>query len=113
MRKSDKKIDNALRSVLTEVCERALKDVAGFCWLTHTVDYQRYPQSLRITCVFDTNADLVTATTMGDDEYIRQLITQALSQPMLAISCTKHMVQFDSEEACLAKNAGNWALRLQ
>ena len=39
MRKTDKKIDNNLRIVLTEVCEIALKEVTGFQWLTHLVDY--------------------------------------------------------------------------
>ena len=55
MRKSDKKLDNQLRLVLTDVCETALKEVEGFQWLTHVVNYSNFPQSLRVVCVFDTN----------------------------------------------------------
>ncbi|CAA0078817.1 Uncharacterised protein [Zhongshania aliphaticivorans] len=52
MRKNDKKIDNAIRTQLTEVCEFALDHNNGFLWLTHTVDYMRFPHSLAIRCVF-------------------------------------------------------------
>ncbi|MEZ9906333.1 Fis family transcriptional regulator [Vibrio breoganii] len=57
MRKTDKKIENRIRSVLTEVCEDTLKGYDGFLWVTHTVNYSSFPQSLRIVCVFDTNQD--------------------------------------------------------
>lgn len=53
MRKSDKKIDNQIRQALTQLCENHLKDLPGFCWITHTVNYQQFPQSLNVTCVFD------------------------------------------------------------
>jgi len=46
MRKTDKKRDNTLRLALTEVCDIALKDIAGFQWLTHCVNYSNFPQSL-------------------------------------------------------------------
>ena len=58
MRKSDKKLENKLREVLTEVCETALKRFDGFEWLTHETNYKNFPNSLRITCVFDTNTNL-------------------------------------------------------
>ncbi|MDN3715478.1 Fis family transcriptional regulator [Vibrio breoganii] len=57
MRKTDKKIENRIRRVLTEVCEDTLKGYDGFLWVTHTVNYSSFPQSLRIVCVFDTNQD--------------------------------------------------------
>ncbi|MEZ9924916.1 Fis family transcriptional regulator [Vibrio breoganii] len=57
MRKTDKKIENRIRSVLTEVCEDTLKGYDGFLWVTHTVNYSSFPQSLKIVCVFDTNQD--------------------------------------------------------
>ncbi|HCC80946.1 MAG TPA: Fis family transcriptional regulator, partial [Methylophaga sp.] len=43
MRKTDKKIDNELRLKLTDVCEQGLKNIAGFQWLTHLVNYDDYP----------------------------------------------------------------------
>ncbi|MEZ9900767.1 Fis family transcriptional regulator [Vibrio breoganii] len=57
MRKTDKKIENRIRSVLTEVCEDTLKGYDGFLWVTHMVNYSSFPQSLKIVCVFDTNQD--------------------------------------------------------
>lgn len=58
MRKSDKKIENQLRITLTEVCEATLKENIGFQWLTHTVNYQTFPDSLQIICMFDTPENL-------------------------------------------------------
>lgn len=48
MRKTDKKIENNIRISLTKVCEQALKEVDGFLWLTHTVNYSKFPESLQI-----------------------------------------------------------------
>lgn len=53
MRKSDKKTDNQIIKALTEVCESAKFETQGFVWLTHTVDYSRFPQSLKVTLVFN------------------------------------------------------------
>jgi hypothetical protein len=52
MRKSDKKLENAIRLQLTEVCEFALENTQGFLWLTHTADFKRFPNSLEVRCVF-------------------------------------------------------------
>ncbi|MGR5296355.1 Fis family transcriptional regulator [Vibrio mediterranei] len=57
MRKSDKKVENLIRDVLTEVCEGTLKSYDGFLWVTHTVKFDSFPQSLKIVCVFETNQD--------------------------------------------------------
>lgn len=52
MRKSDKKTENQIRLFLTDICEDFMKDFDGFLWLTHEVDYDRFPQSLMVTFVF-------------------------------------------------------------
>ncbi|TRW48375.1 hypothetical protein FM042_09360 [Aliidiomarina halalkaliphila] len=52
MRKTDKKRDNQIIQALTEVCEASKFDVDGFVWLTHAVNYQRFPESLTITLAF-------------------------------------------------------------
>lgn len=57
MRKSDKKVDKLIREVLTDVCEGTLKGYDGFLWVTHTVKFSSFPQSLNIICVFETNQD--------------------------------------------------------
>lgn len=53
MRKTDKKTDNQLRIVLTELCETTLKEIKGFKWITHLVNYNNFPTSLKIVCIFD------------------------------------------------------------
>ena len=45
LRKTDKKIENQLILVLTAVCETALKEIDGFQWLTHLVEYTDFPNS--------------------------------------------------------------------
>lgn len=55
MRKMDKKLDREIIRELTQVCEDAKFDHEGFIWLTHDVDYQRFPQSLKVTLVFNEN----------------------------------------------------------
>lgn len=52
MRKSDKQLERRIVHALTQVCEAAKADYSGFIWLTHTVNYQRFPQSLKVTLVF-------------------------------------------------------------
>ena len=43
MTKTDKKRDKAIREALTKACEIALQRNDGFQWLTHEVDYKRFP----------------------------------------------------------------------
>lgn len=56
MRKTDKKIENEIIRRLTDVCEDAKHECSGFSWLTHNVDYQRFPASLTVTLVFNETA---------------------------------------------------------
>jgi hypothetical protein len=57
MRKNDKKLEREIIRELTRVCEDAKFDHEGFIWLTHEVDYQRFPQSLKVTLVFNEQVD--------------------------------------------------------
>ena len=98
MRKTDRKIDNRIRQVLTDVCEHALDHIAGFQWLTHHADYNAFPHSLRVICVFDTNDSLTEAFNHGDDEKLRQLIWQQLQSLDIRVSDIERMVSFTSEE---------------
>jgi len=50
--KTEQRIERDIIRELTEVCEQAKIAVTGFEWLTHEVDYQRFPQSLRVVLVF-------------------------------------------------------------
>ncbi|WP_287816905.1 hypothetical protein [Idiomarina sp.] len=57
MRKNDKKIEREIIRELTRVCEEAKFEHQGFTWLTHDVNYQRFPQSLMVTLVFNEQVD--------------------------------------------------------
>ncbi|BDX06933.1 Fis family transcriptional regulator [Planctobacterium marinum] len=112
MRKSDKKRDNILRKVLTLVCESALKDIQGFCWLTHIVNYDNFPKSLRIVCVFDSNADLDNYLLSDNNEYLQSIIASELSQIDIKLDNITNQILFDTEENCAEQHQGNWSRRL-
>lgn len=112
MRKSDKKRDNALRKVLTHVCENALKDIPGFSWLTHMVNYDNFPESFRIVCIFDSNADLDNYLLSNNNDYLQSIIVSELSQMDVKLNSIKSQILFDTEENCTEQDNGNWARRL-
>lgn len=45
------RIERRLIAALTDACEIAKTEMPGFEWLTHTVDYHAFPQSLRVIWV--------------------------------------------------------------
>jgi hypothetical protein len=99
MKKSDKKIENTLRMALTQVCEQALHEVAGFKWLTHKInndDYRQghFPASLSVECTFDTNESWLAAQQNGLDVMLRQLITAKLSSHGIDIKTKEKQIQF-------------------
>ncbi len=112
MRKSDKKLDNQLRLGLTEVCEIALKDIEGFVWLTHLVNYTNFPSSLRIVCVFDTNENRDAYLRNFQHGPIESLIQSELASIGIKVKKIADVVRFDSEENCDNEHNGNWAKRL-
>tara|TARA_R110000764_G_scaffold140750_2_gene228869 strand:- start:2421 stop:2777 length:357 start_codon:yes stop_codon:yes gene_type:complete len=113
MKKSDKKIDNTLREALTHVCETALESVDGFVWLTHLVNYNAFPNSLKIICVFETDLALVSAYDAKQDDYLCSLINNELSDVNIKLSKLRQQVSFDTEEACERSHAGKWNERLK
>jgi hypothetical protein len=104
MRKTDRKMDNQIRASLTEVCEHALVHIQDFQWLTHHVDYQRFPESLRVICVFDTNESLAEAFSRGDDDRLRQLVNRRLLAIGIRLSDIETAVSFISEESGNTRN---------
>lgn len=112
MTKTEKKIDNNLRKILTNVCEDAKDEIHGFQWLTHTVNYSNFPASLKLICVFATNTDIALLTASKQDQRLQVLLTQALSAIDVKLKNISKQVKFDSEENCARDNAGNWAKRL-
>jgi len=111
MKKSDKKIENALRVQLTEVCDQALDQFAGFEWLTHFVDYAEFPKSLYILCVFNREADIAELVNTGKEKQLFKLIEQRLAAENIRLKNIPKQVGFDSEERCSNDNAGKWPQR--
>lgn len=112
MRKSDKKIENNIRTVLTEVCQLALEDIEGFVWLTHTVNFQSLSESLCITCVFDTNSNLANYLTSSQKNQLVRLIESKLASIGIKLKNKAKQISLDSEESCAEYQQGNWRKRL-
>lgn len=112
MKKSDKKLDNQIRTELTELCDFATETCEGFTWLTHLVDYSRFPSSLKIVFVFDTNTNLVSfSDSTAEQELMRQLAKQLSFINITPKALLSH-VRYDTEEACSNEHQGKWAKRL-
>ncbi len=112
MRKTDKKIDNQLRVILTEVCEIALKEIDGFQWLTHLVNYSHFPKSLKIVCVFDTNETLADFMSTSSHTKLMSLIQKKLNEVGVKVKNVSDHIAYDTEENCERQHNGKWAERL-
>lgn len=108
------KLERQLVASLTDVCEQAKAEVAGFVWLTHCVNYQHFPKSLVVIWVFDTDAHLTSALKSDAKQHLHDLTAIALAEAgvMLDSSVTCH-IDFDSEQACLRAHGGDWQRRLR
>ena len=90
-------IERRLIATLTEACETAKAEIVGFCWLTHEVDYQRFPASLRVTWVFQDQAQLDRALASGEGERMLELTAVALREAEVAFQQIATHVQFACE----------------
>ncbi|AEF54142.1 hypothetical protein [Marinomonas posidonica] len=113
MRKSDKKLDNQIRLALTDVCESALKSLNGFEWLTHSVNYDRFPESLKVVCVFDTNEHLGAFNVSPLSRQLERQIHAEFNALGVKVKNIQGHVFYDTEENCEQFHNGNWARRLQ
>lgn len=110
--KTEKKIDNTICVTLTGVCEQTLGHLDGFVWLTHQANYTNFPASLLVTCVFETEAQLHAAQASGAAARLQRLIQARLLKVGVRFKTLGQQVRFDSEEACTARDGGDWAARL-
>lgn len=109
MKKSDKKLDKAIRDALNDACEIALDREDGFRWLTHEVNYTSFPASLRIVCVYGTDEQRHSA----DIAWLRELIKSHLQAIDIRLKDASKQISFDTEQACERDHDGNWAKRLR
>ena len=113
MKKTDKKNEKLIVEALTEVCDIALSQVPSFQWLTHLINYSRFPDSLTVVCVFATKDDLNQVLLAKQDDFLRSLIREKLSAVAIPMNDTVRQVSFDSEEACDLEHGGKWQHRLR
>lgn len=92
MRKMDKKRDNQLRQLLTEVCDIALQQIPGYKWISHNVSYDRYPDSLVITCTFDDTYNAKNAQQQGE---LLTLIRQKLRTASIELHSEQKQIRFE------------------
>ncbi|WP_313365684.1 hypothetical protein [Pseudomonas sp.] len=107
------RLERELVACLTEACETAKGEIVGFTWLTHQLDPDDYPASLRITWVFEREADKAAALAGKGKARMLALTAQALDAAGVKLDHVAWHVRFDSEEACNRNHAGDWNRRLQ
>ncbi len=112
MRKTDRKIDNQLRRALIDVCEITLKEINGFQWLTHLVNYSNFPKSLKIVFVFDTNENLSCFMSKDSRKELASLIQVKLHEVDVKVKNVTDHILYDTEENCEKEHNGKWADRL-
>jgi hypothetical protein len=98
LKKSDKKIENAIRISLTEVCESLKDEVYGFEWLSHKVDFSNVNQSLQVTFMFATNQSLRKAKLQAQTQSMVKLACSALAKHNIHITNAAKQCCFDTEE---------------
>ncbi|WP_045858342.1 hypothetical protein [Teredinibacter purpureus] len=110
--KTEKKIDNNIRTALTDICTQSQKTIPGFAWLTHQANYTNFPASLFITCVFNTENEKNIALNNGSKTTIEKNIQAKLLKAGIKFKALGKQVAFDSEQACAACHQGDWGKRL-
>lgn len=106
------RMERQLAACLTDACESAKAKIVGFSWLTHEVDYGRFPESLQVTWVFATEAQKADALALGQDAFMRTLTRTALDEAGIDMQKLTAPLRFDSEEACQSTDGGDWQRRL-
>jgi hypothetical protein len=79
MKKTDKKREKSIVQGLTRVCDITKNEVGGFEWLTHTIDYDNFPNSLMVHCIFTSDMSIKQVIDSGQDETIFKLICDELA----------------------------------
>ena len=97
MKKTDKKREKVIIQGLTRVCEIAKNEVDGFKWLTHTVDYDDFPNSLMVHCIFTSDESIKEVINSGQDEAIFKLICDELVLIDINFKGISNRVTFDAK----------------
>ena len=96
-------IERELIRMLTTACETAKSEIVGFQWLTHDVDYERFPQSLRVIWMFDSEASRARALASPDKARMLELTQVALDEVGISVSSIADHVAFSVERPARGK----------
>ncbi len=97
MKKTDKKREKSIVQGLTRVCEIAKNEVSGFEWLTHRIDYDDFPNSLMVHCIFTSDESIKQVIDSGQDEAIFKLIYDELVLIDINVKDISNRVTFDAK----------------
>lgn len=96
-------VERELIRTLTTACETAKSEIVGFQWLTHEVDFERFPQSLRVTWMFDSEASRARALASPDKARMLELTQAAFDEVGISISSIAEHVAFSVEQPARGK----------
>lgn len=91
-------IERELIRNLTEACETAKSEIVGFQWLTHDVNYERFPESLLVTWVFDGEVNKARALASADKARVLELTLAAFEKVGISVSRIADHVAFSIEQ---------------
>jgi hypothetical protein len=111
-KREQSRIERTLAATLTDACEAGKAEIVGFEWLTHDVDYQRFPASLRVIWVFASQAEQDAAIAKGQDRLMLTLTSTALEAAAIQLETPAAHVHVDNEQQCLRVDGGSWQQRL-
>jgi hypothetical protein len=111
--KTTQKLDNNICKALTIACESSLHIIDGFSWLTHRANFTNFPASLIVTCVFETDQDIVNMQEKQLADDFRKDIQKQLLKVGVIVKSLERNIHFDSEEACNRQHQGQWDIRLK
>ncbi|RAR64654.1 hypothetical protein BCL93_101479 [Onishia taeanensis] len=111
-KKASRQMERRLTQALTKACETAKPLLPGFAWLTHLVDYHRFPESLRVVWVFETQTDMTHALKGHGRRQMAELTEAALFEVGADIADIDAHLDVDCEEECRRVHGGDWERRL-
>lgn len=91
-------IERELIRTLTEACETAKSQIVGFQWLTHDVNYERFPESLIVTWMFDSEASKARALASADKARVLELTLAAFEEVGISVPRITDHVAFSIEQ---------------
>lgn len=91
-------IERELARALTTACETAKSEIVGFQWLTHEVDYEAFPHSLRVTWVFDSETTRSRVAAGAEQARVHELTLAAFDEVGVSVANIAAHVAMCSEQ---------------